>query len=102
MTDLDCAILDFESQWWRARGNKEAAIREQFGWSPVRYAQKLNQILDNSDALAHNPHVVNRLRRIRSQRNHARKDREGLLHEASADRSLGPDRGDARRMHRGG
>jgi hypothetical protein len=55
MTDLDHQILEFEGKWWRYAGNKEAAIRDQFGWSPIRYAQRLNAVLDNPKAQQHNP-----------------------------------------------
>lgn len=78
MTDLERQILDFESQWWRARGNKETEIRQLFGWSVVRYAQKLNQVVDNPEALEHDPILVNRLRRIRSERVDARAQRRDL------------------------
>ncbi|HEY9315826.1 DUF3263 domain-containing protein [Williamsia sp.] len=78
MTDLEQRILDFEGQWWRVRGGKEAAIREQFGWSAVRYAQKLNAVLDSNDAVAHDPLLVNRLRRIRNRRVEARSQRRDL------------------------
>lgn len=78
MDDTDRRILEFESQWWRARGNKEAAIREEFNWTAIRYAQKLNAVLDDPEALAHNPHLVNRLRRIRSGRSEARDKRAGI------------------------
>ena len=78
MTDLDRQVLEFEGKWWRYAGNKEAAIRDQFGWSPIRYAQRLNAVLDDPDALKHNPHLVNRLRRIRSGRVTARAQRRAL------------------------
>ncbi|MET9329519.1 DUF3263 domain-containing protein [Tsukamurella sp. NPDC003166] len=70
LSDRDRAILDFEAQhsWWRTAGAKQNAIREQFGISGVRYAQLLNRCLDNPEALAHAPQVVNRLRRIRAGR----------------------------------
>ena len=79
MTDLDRQILEFEAKWWRARGSKEAAVREEFGWSPVRYAQRLNAVLDSDEALARDPILVNRLRRIRSRRVAAREQRRDLL-----------------------
>jgi hypothetical protein len=49
-----------------AAGAKEAAIRDDLGMTPVRYYQRLNQIVDTEAALAHDPVNVNRLRRIRS------------------------------------
>lgn len=64
LTDRERAILDFEAAWWQQRGAKEDAIRAQFDISPVRYTQLLNQLLDQPEALAYSPTVVNRLRRI--------------------------------------
>lgn len=78
MTDLERAILDFEARWWQQRGNKEAEVVRRFEMSAIRYAQKLNQILDNPEALAYNPILVNRLRRLRSQRVAARVQRRDL------------------------
>lgn len=78
MTDLDRQILEFESKWWRYAGDKEAVIRDQFGWSPIRYAQRLNSLLDDPEAHAHDPHLVRRLRRIRDGRETARQQRRDL------------------------
>lgn len=74
-TDLETVILDFESQWWQARGNEEAAIREEFDWTPIRYAQKLNAVLDDLQAIEYDPQLVNRLRRIQNRRTEQRKQR---------------------------
>ena len=79
MTDLERRILDFEAQWWQYVGNKEHEIVRRFEMSAVRYTQKLNNLLDDPEALAHNPILVNRLRRIRSKRNAARAARKTLL-----------------------
>lgn len=78
MTDLERAILDFESKWWQYAGNKEAEIVRRFEMSVIRYAQKLNHILDNPEALAHGPVLVNRLRRLRDQRVTERAHRKEL------------------------
>lgn len=78
MTGLEREILDFEARWWQQRGNKEAEVVRRFEMSAIRYAQKLNQILDNPEALAYNPILVNRLRRLRSQRVAARVQRRDL------------------------
>jgi hypothetical protein len=64
--DLD--ILQFERQWWLYAGNKEQAIRDMFDLSPTRYYQVLNQVIDNPDALAAEPLLVRRLRRLRASR----------------------------------
>lgn len=65
LTDQQQQILDFEAQWWATAGGKEDAIRDQLAMTPVRYYQQLNQLLDTEAALAHDPVLVNRLRRIR-------------------------------------
>jgi hypothetical protein len=65
LADLDRQILAFERQWWRQPGAKEQAIRDTFGVSPTRYYQLLNQLLDKPAALAEDPVLVNRLRRLR-------------------------------------
>ena len=79
MKDLNREILQFEGQWWQQRGNKEAEIRRVFGMSAVRYAQKLNNLLDDPEAHRHDPILVNRLRRLRTQRVTARAQRRDLL-----------------------
>src|SRR5689334_18089401 len=61
-------ILAFEKQWWRQAGAKEQAIRDTFGLSATRYYQLLNALLDDPLALAHDPVVVQRLRRLRASR----------------------------------
>jgi len=65
-------ILAFERQWWRQAGAKEQAIRETFGLSATRYYQLLNGLLDDPLALAHDPGLVQRLRRLRASRTRAR------------------------------
>ena len=65
-------ILDFERQWWRQAGAKEQAIRDTFNLSATRYYQLLNALLDDPLALAHEPVVVQRLRRLRASRSRRR------------------------------
>ncbi|MEV5836247.1 DUF3263 domain-containing protein [Nocardia sp. NPDC052112] len=65
-------ILAFERQWWKYAGAKEEAIRELFGMSPTRYYQVLNAMVDRSEALAADPMLVKRLRRLRASRQKAR------------------------------
>jgi hypothetical protein len=62
------AILDFEKQWWRHAGAKEQAVRDTFGLSPTRYYQLLNGLLERPAALAYDPVLVKRLRRVRASR----------------------------------
>jgi hypothetical protein len=73
LTDRDRAILDFERDWWIDGGSsKEHAIRERLGLSAARYYEVLNGLLDSTEALAYDPLVVRRRRRLRDQRRRAR------------------------------
>lgn len=68
----DQEILAFERQWWKYAGAKEQAIRELFDMSATRYYQVLNALIDSPAALAHDPMLVKRLRRMRAARQRAR------------------------------
>jgi hypothetical protein len=72
LSDRDREILLFERRWWRYAGNKEQAIRELFDLSATRYYQALNALLDSPVAMAADPMLVKRLRRMRSSRQRAR------------------------------
>jgi hypothetical protein len=72
LTELELQILEFERQWWRYPGSKEAAIRDLFSISTPRYYQLLNALLDNSAAETAYPTLVRRLRRLRESRTQAR------------------------------
>ena len=65
-------MLTFERQWWRRAGAKETAIRDRFGVTPTRYYQVLNALVDRPDALAADPLLVRRLRRLRLARQRTR------------------------------
>ncbi|MGH3882925.1 MAG: DUF3263 domain-containing protein [Pseudonocardiaceae bacterium] len=65
-------ILAFERQWWKYAGAKEQAIRELFDMSATRYYQVLNGLIDRQEALAADPMLIKRLRRLRSGRQRAR------------------------------
>ncbi|MDP9444776.1 MAG: DUF3263 domain-containing protein [Actinomycetota bacterium] len=54
-------------------GAKEAAIRERFDFSAVRYHQILLALLDDPEALAYAPQTVHRVRRLRDLRRAARR-----------------------------
>jgi hypothetical protein len=68
LTDTERQVLDFERAWWKHPGAKDAAIRDRFGWSPVRHYQVLNALLDRPAALMYDPMVVRRLVRVREAR----------------------------------
>jgi hypothetical protein len=76
LDDRDREILDFERRWWRHAGAKEQAIRDTFGLSATRYYQLLNRLLDEPAALAHDPVLVGRLRRLRASRTRSRGPRD--------------------------
>ncbi len=71
----DHDMLAFERQWWRRAGAKETAIRDLFGVPPTRYYQVLNALVDRPEALASDPLLVRRLRRLRSARQQKRSSR---------------------------
>jgi len=71
----DREILAFERQWWKYAGAKEQAIKELFDMSATRYYQVLNQLIDTPEALAADPMLVKRLRRLRASRQRQRSAR---------------------------
>jgi uncharacterized protein DUF3263 len=71
----DREILAFERQWWKYAGAKEQAIRELFDMSATRYYQVLNGLIDTPEALAADPMLVKRLRRLRASRQRQRSAR---------------------------
>jgi hypothetical protein len=75
LSERDREILEFERQWWKYAGAKETAIRESFDMSATRYYQVLNALIDRPEALADDPLLVRRLRRMRAERQRARSAR---------------------------
>jgi len=72
LDDRSRDILDFERESWKLTIAKELAIRERFGFSAARYHQLLNRIIGSPAALAHDPMLVRRLRRVREARRRKR------------------------------
>ncbi len=72
LTDRQVDILAFERNWFRMGGMKEEAIRARFDVSASRYYQMLNELIDSPAALAHDPLLVKRLRRLRETRQRQR------------------------------
>ena len=72
LSERDQQVLGFERQWWKYAGAKEQAIRELFDMSATRYYQVLNALIDPPAALAFDPMLVKRLRRMRASRQRAR------------------------------
>ncbi|KAA2262422.1 DUF3263 domain-containing protein [Solihabitans fulvus] len=75
LTSREREILAFERQWWKYAGAKEQAIRELFDMSGTRYYQLLNALIDKQEALAADPMLIKRLRRLRAGRQRARSAR---------------------------
>ena len=71
LSEHDQKMLALERQWWSAPV-QEQAIRELFDMSATQYYQVLNALIDTEDALAHDPMLVERLRRLRTSRQRAR------------------------------
>jgi hypothetical protein len=72
LTRREHEMLVFERQWWRRGGAKDTAIRTRFGMPPTRYYQALNALVDRPAAMAADPLVVGRLRRVRAARHRRR------------------------------
>ena len=72
LSDLEVRMLDFERQWWKYAGAKDASIKELFDLSTRSYYELLNNLIDREDALTASPLLVKRLRRLRQARISAR------------------------------
>ena len=68
LSDRDRALLAFEAEWPQHGGAKEEAIRGELDLTPARYYQLLGRVIDTADAVAHDPLLVHRLRRLREAR----------------------------------
>lgn len=72
LDDTELRVLAFERDWADRVGNREAAIRSQFGVSPARYYQMLYALIESPLAVRHDPLLVRRLQRLRDSRRRAR------------------------------
>lgn len=63
MTDDERALLTFEEQHPRGDRAKEAAVRDRFGISWVRYQQILLRLVEREDVLAEFALVSHRVKR---------------------------------------
>ncbi|MBK5216239.1 MAG: DUF3263 domain-containing protein [Propionibacteriales bacterium] len=75
LSERDREILSLERLWWQYAGAKEQAIRDKFDMSATRYYQVLNALIDREVALAYDPLLVKRLRRMREKRQRSRSAR---------------------------
>ena len=72
LDDDELRLLAFERAWADRVGNREAAIRAEFGVSSARYYQMLYALIDSPIAVRHDPLLVRRLQRLRDSRRRAR------------------------------
>ncbi|HET7481741.1 MAG TPA: DUF3263 domain-containing protein [Actinomycetota bacterium] len=72
LSEREIDILDFERSWWKHAGVKEQAIKDRFDMSATRYYQLLNELLERPEALAYDPILVKRLKRLRVYRQRQR------------------------------
>jgi hypothetical protein len=68
------AMLDFERTWWDQGEPKEALIRARFQCTADEYYAELNDLLEQPEAMEHDPLVVRRLQRHRARRRRQRLD----------------------------
>ena len=64
---------------WKYAGAKEQAVRELFDLSATQYYQVLNTLIDSPAALAAEPMLVKRLRRMRATRQRERTQRRSQV-----------------------
>ena len=72
LDELSRRVLEFERSGRVLGWSKERAIRERLGITPTRYHQVLVGVLDRPEALAFDPVLVRRLRRLRDVRREIR------------------------------
>lgn len=68
LSERDVLVLQIMKRHPRSEGLRVRAAQELLGLTPTRFHQLLNAIIDTEAALAHDPLLVNRLRRIRDGR----------------------------------
>jgi hypothetical protein len=82
LSEREWSILDFEADWQRRSGGrhdggKEEAIRARLGLTPPRYYQLLGRAINTQAALAHDPMLVARLRRLQESQQEQSRSRLG-------------------------
>lgn len=75
LSPAEATMLAIESKWWQYPGIKEQVVREKLDMSMTAYFEALNILIDTERALAHDPHTVKRLQRLRAGRQLSRSAR---------------------------
>jgi hypothetical protein len=65
LTERELTALDIEARLFTKPGARHQAVADRLGLGWAQYGQMLNALLDKPAALAHDPVLVNRLRRRR-------------------------------------
>lgn len=68
LSERDICALQIMAKHPRSQGAREKAAKELLELSPTRFHQLVNALIDTEAALAHDPLLVNRLRRLRDGR----------------------------------
>ena len=76
MTERQQAMLEFERNFWTFDEPKDLLVRARFQCSADDYYAELNDLLEQPEALEHDPLVVRRLQRQRKRRRRQRLDTE--------------------------
>lgn len=75
LTPTDRDMIVFARRFWLHAGNRESAIRAEFGISETAYWQQLNRIVDEPAALEFDPFTTRRIQRLRDSRQRSRRVR---------------------------
>lgn len=67
LTDTDRAVLDVESRFWKYAGAKEDYVRSELGLTPIAYYQRVNALIERSEAWECAPATLRRLRSARGR-----------------------------------
>lgn len=71
-------LLDFERNWWESDLPKSDAIVDRFSLTAAEYYDQLHRLVDSEAALAHDPLLVRRLRRMRDRRSRGRSNTSAM------------------------
>jgi len=75
LTERERELLAFERRWWRYGATRGAAARQRFDLRSGEYGALVADLIDRPAALAHDPVLVRRLRRLRDSRRLERSER---------------------------
>lgn len=86
LTPLEVDVLRFEEENPRHTSLKEERIRRSFDRSAAQYYQILGTLIEDPEALAYDPVLIARLRRLRDSRADRREERRRQRFDSAAPR----------------